>query len=211
MPFLQFTTLENTPPELLFLGSRAVQSYASDSFCIGLSYVHLLMGEEPYEEHLKDVRCPPLLRDRLSDIWLKSKKCRRGKGADDGDYAVIKEVIGSLDTSDASDNSVSILVDQSTRDLQSILQDTLYRYLVLFGLSHSAPSATQSVEEWISTEDAEEGFPYGGGNSVSRAILECVGKETGRRSKSAKEARRRYEADCSHWSLKRGSQPAIVR
>jgi hypothetical protein len=40
-----FTTLENTPPELLFYGSKATQTYALDTFALGLATLHLFTGE----------------------------------------------------------------------------------------------------------------------------------------------------------------------
>lgn len=41
----QFTTLENTPIEYLVCGSDARQAYSADTFCLGLSFLHLLTGE----------------------------------------------------------------------------------------------------------------------------------------------------------------------
>jgi hypothetical protein len=40
-----FTTLENTPPELLFHGSNAQQSFAMDTFSAGLAVLHLFTGQ----------------------------------------------------------------------------------------------------------------------------------------------------------------------
>lgn len=40
----QFTTLENSPIEFLLEGDAAVQSYAADTFSLGLCLVHLLTG-----------------------------------------------------------------------------------------------------------------------------------------------------------------------
>ena len=61
-PSPQFTTLENTPPEFLICGSAARQAFSADTFPLGLATLHLLTGQEPYEELLVDVRCPAYLK-----------------------------------------------------------------------------------------------------------------------------------------------------
>ena len=40
----QFTTLENTPPDLLILGNAAEQGYGHDCFGLGLCMLHLCTG-----------------------------------------------------------------------------------------------------------------------------------------------------------------------
>ena len=40
-----FTTIENTPPEMLFWGTRAVQSYEMDTFSLGLAALHIFTGQ----------------------------------------------------------------------------------------------------------------------------------------------------------------------
>ncbi len=44
-----FSTLENTPPELLVLGTRANVSFAMDTFQMAISMLHLFTGDAPYE------------------------------------------------------------------------------------------------------------------------------------------------------------------
>ncbi len=44
-----FSTLENTPPELLVLGTRASVSFAMDTFQMAISMLHLFTGDAPYE------------------------------------------------------------------------------------------------------------------------------------------------------------------
>ena len=117
---MQFTTLENTPPEYLLLGSKATQDYSADTFCLGLSVLHLLTGHEPYEELLKEVKCPPYLMEELTRVW--SEK--------DSPYSVIKEVIDCLDTSDEKN------IDPID-SCKNVFHHTLYRYVVLFGLPES--------------------------------------------------------------------------
>lgn len=79
-------------------------------------YVYCLSGNEPYEEHLRDVKCPDYLRLKLTSIWEHVED-------PSSPYFVITEVIGSLQ-SDGDDCSTT----------PCVLYDTLYRYLVLFGV-----------------------------------------------------------------------------
>ena len=65
-----FTTLENTPIDFLILGTEAMQGYEADTWCLGLSVVHLLTGGQPYEETLGEVACPRALDQALSQLWL---------------------------------------------------------------------------------------------------------------------------------------------
>ena len=140
---MQFTTLENTPPEFLILGSTARQSYASDTFPLGLSYLHLLTGYEPYEEMMSEVTCPLYLLKRLTGLWTSSETV-------EDCYYVVKQVVLSLDNDDSrqgdDDDSVMDSVggvsdasasgSGSGMDLttQTVLCDTLYRYMVLFAV-----------------------------------------------------------------------------
>lgn len=119
----QFTTLENTPMEFLLLGGSARQSYASDTFCLGLSFLHLLTGFEPYEVLLADVRCPGVLKERLNEIWDEKQP--------GNPYHVIFMTIQSLQAPD--DPELSTLSQDDT--IQDILCDTLYRFFVLLGNS----------------------------------------------------------------------------
>jgi hypothetical protein len=89
------------------LGSECVQSFTADTFAIGLCYLHLLTGLEPYEEILKNVKCPAYLSKRLTEVWT-----------GESNYSVIQEVMHSLD-------------DCQDENPYSVLYDTLYRYLVL--------------------------------------------------------------------------------
>jgi serine/threonine protein kinase len=119
----QFTTLENTPMEFLLLGGSARQSYASDTFGLGLSFLHLLTGFEPYEVLLADVRCPGVLKERLNEIWDEKQP--------GNPYHVIFMTIQSLQAPD--DPELSTLSQDDT--IQDILCDTLYRFFVLLGNS----------------------------------------------------------------------------
>ena len=71
---------------------------------MGLSFVHLLTGGQPYEETLGDVKCPDSLDAALTGLWLRD--------------AARYRILAGLDS-----------------EYPHILQDTLYRYLVLLGTS----------------------------------------------------------------------------
>ena len=62
---MQFTTLENTPPDFLLLGTMARQDYSADMFGLGLCWLHLLTGRAPYEELMDSLQCPMELQRAL--------------------------------------------------------------------------------------------------------------------------------------------------
>lgn len=105
----QFTTLENTPVDYLILGNAATQGYGHDCFGLGLCMLHLSTGHAPYEEILEDVVCPDNLKGKLRKVWKQKS------------HDVIHSVM--LD----NDESGEEVEDQT-------LFDTLYRFLVLFGI-----------------------------------------------------------------------------
>ena len=105
----QFTTLENTPPDFLILGNAAQQGYGHDLFGLGLCMLHLFTGHSPYEEILEDVVCPENLKGKLRKIWKQKS------------HDIIQGVMYDSDESGAE-------VEDQT------LYDTLYRFLVLFGI-----------------------------------------------------------------------------
>lgn len=113
----QFTTLENSPIEFLLEGDAALQSYAADTFSLGLCMLHLFTGSAPYEEILEDVHCPKDLLKDLKAIWMSSRKT--------SGYSVIKSV--------------------ARGDDENTLCHTLYRYVVLFGLPEKQPSKSEKV------------------------------------------------------------------
>jgi hypothetical protein len=80
-------------------------------------------GYEPYEELLKDVYCPTHLKVNLRLIW---------EAEEDGPYGVIREVIESLADPD-EDEQLNGGTNRGSSP-GDVLYDTLYRYLVLFGI-----------------------------------------------------------------------------
>jgi serine/threonine protein kinase len=103
----QFTTLENAPIEQMLLGTGSSQVYAADTWCLGLSMLHLFTGHCPYEELLEDVKCPKEFLHALHFAWYANEEV----------YGVV------LQAGDDGDG-----------EMERTLADTLYRYLVLFGL-----------------------------------------------------------------------------
>ena len=85
----QLTTLENTPPDFLLLGTAATQDYAADAFALGLCWLHLLTGRAPYEEVLEAVTCPAELREALRAVWCAPDKSK----AKPSPYKPLRELI----------------------------------------------------------------------------------------------------------------------
>ncbi|GMH70021.1 hypothetical protein TrLO_g14459 [Triparma laevis f. longispina] len=108
----QFTTLENTPAEYLFVGEAARQGAGHDNFGLGLSMFHLFSGNAPYEEIMEDVKCGDGLKKSLEKVW-----------EDEGDerFALIRSLINAEFYEEGDEKDFT-------------LHDTLYRYLVLFGV-----------------------------------------------------------------------------
>lgn len=120
------------------MGSWARQSYASDTFPLGLCLFHLLTGYAPYEELLKDVHCPAYLATLLRDIWLTEDI--------NSPFYLIHQVVITLDVSDGAgfDNADASFAPEEP---ENVLLDTLYRYMVLFGLgdAFAGDNAARSV------------------------------------------------------------------
>ena len=105
----QFTTLENTPPDYLILGNASEQGIGHDCFGLGLCMLHLFTGHGPYEEILDEVVCPDNFKAKLRKIWKSAS------------HDVIRSVM-------LYDNEDGQEVEDDT------LYNTLYRFLVLFGV-----------------------------------------------------------------------------
>jgi hypothetical protein len=179
----QFCTIENSPPDYMLLGDAATQGHGHDCFGLGLCMLHLFTGDAPYEEILENIRCPPTLKMKLQKIWQSPKS--------EG-YEVIKSIV--LD--DVYDDDVEGEADDT-------LFDTLYRFLVLFGIP-------------------EEKFQIKEHGKVWRAIISSLespltDKSTGRtgRRKQTKKNRdgqdaAQYKRDCKQFSLSHGEDKRIA-
>lgn len=118
----QLTTLENSPIEYLLQGSVARQSYAADTWCLGLCMFHMVSGMEPYEVLVEELVCPPYLLGKLKTIFEPSG--RNNKCKSEGmmsPYQLIEDVIDSLEPN-----------DDDGRSVQLVFYDTIYRFFVMF-------------------------------------------------------------------------------
>ncbi|RLN97665.1 hypothetical protein BBJ28_00011613 [Nothophytophthora sp. Chile5] len=203
----QFTTLENSPIEFLLEGDSARQSYAADTFSLGLCLLHLFSGSAPYEEILEDVRCPAALVKDLKAIWMVSVRfydstlhfCW---------LASMASRIFVRYQSPRKNSGFSVLKSVARGDDEHTLYHTLYRYLVLFGLPDRNPSEEKGIDKvWqvllkhLRPEDAAASQPQ---RSSRRAAAAAANAQ-------AKPAKEEYEHDQSLYSLASGSNPIIRR
>mmetsp|Transcript_18101 Transcript_18101/g.28074 ORF Transcript_18101/g.28074 Transcript_18101/m.28074 type:complete len:1449 (+) Transcript_18101:325-4671(+) len=179
----QFTTLENTPPDFLILGDDACQGHGHDSFGLGLCMLHLFTGHAPYEEILSDVSCPPNLKKRLCQIW----ECE-----DEAQYSVVRSVI----LADVYKDEEGHVLEGEPDDT---LYNTLYKFLVLFGIPKLSP-ALESCKVWVAVKET---LATGGEKQVGRS---------GRGGKKGKAGDiTRYRKDCRKYSLSHGCNRYIAR
>ncbi|RHY29194.1 hypothetical protein DYB32_005354 [Aphanomyces invadans] len=164
-----FTTLENTPIDFFLVGDTAMQGYAADTFALGLSLLHLLSGRAPYEELLEDVVCPMELKRSLVAMWKVREK--------------LVKLIGHGHYRGAKKESFAVLRQQlaTSKDNTTVLCDTLYRFLVLFGVTQ-LDAAT---------------------SSISAFLLQLLAPSSKKRHPSP--VQRQYELDASMYSVATGS------
>ena len=123
----QFTTLENTPPDFLILGDQALQGHGHDCFGLGLCMLHLFTGHAPYEEIL-EVTCPCNLKKELRRIWENEEETQ---------YSVVRSIV----LADVYKNEDGHVIEGEADDT---LYDTLYKYLVLFGIPDDSSALLNS-------------------------------------------------------------------
>jgi serine/threonine protein kinase len=133
----QFTTLENSPPEFMYLGDAARQGHSHDAYCLGLCMLHLFTGHAPYEEILGDVKCPPCFRKRLSKIW----EDENSEG-----YSVLRDIILANVYKDENGDVVEGEPDET-------MYDTFYRYLVLFGVPTKVNMKNECGRVWRAVDE----------------------------------------------------------
>jgi len=201
----QYTTLENTPPEYLLMGSAARQSYTGDTFCLGLSFLHLLTEKAPYEELLEQVRCPVYIAKRLSGIW-ESKQ-------NDSPYKVIADVLDTL----ACDSALS---DARYYGRCAVFCDTLYRYLVLFGIPEEEDTADNDGEwsnnpvwnELMSTLRACEHNDSTAADTGAKKQHQQGRKRIGKDEREVRQkCTKQFFDDRASWSLEYGTNQDIAR
>mmetsp|Transcript_56026 Transcript_56026/g.135577 ORF Transcript_56026/g.135577 Transcript_56026/m.135577 type:complete len:1555 (+) Transcript_56026:355-5019(+) len=143
----QFTTFENTPPDFLLLGDKAKQGHGHDYFGLGLCMLHLMTGHAPYEEILEDVRCPDNLKRELKKVW---------ENEEESDFSVVR----SLVLADCfMDDEGHILEGEP----DEVLYDTLYKFLVLFGIPNNndpafADSKAMKIVKATLTSDSRKNY-----------------------------------------------------
>lgn len=112
------------------MGNSCRISYASDTFNLGLCYLHLLTGFAPYEELLVDIHCPLFLAEQLQGLWNPCSVDEHGSSSHP--YSIIQEVIESLISVDEEESSDDVKDSTATG---KVFYDTFYRYLVLMSQS----------------------------------------------------------------------------
>jgi len=124
----QFTTLENTPPDFLILGDQALQGHGHDCFGLGLCMLHLFTGHAPYEEILEEVACPFNLKKELRKLWENEEEIQ---------YSVVRSIVLADVYKDEDGHVIEGVPDET-------LYDTLYKYLVLFGIPDDSSALLNS-------------------------------------------------------------------
>ena len=178
-----FTTLENTPPDYFILGDFAKQGHAHDHFGLGLVMLHLFTGFRPYEEILEDVVCPPNLKERLQKIW----ENERVSG-----YSVIRSVIFDGVDVDECGNVIG--------EPDNTLYDTLYRFLVLFGIPKQKFQEKHGRLVWNAITDTLQGTS----GNTKRAS-----KNSGRKKSNTDMTT--FKRDCKKYSIRTGTNTYIAR
>ena len=178
----QFTTLENTPPEFMILGDLATQGHGHDAFGLGLCMLHLFTGHAPYEEILADVMCPSGLKAKLQSVW---------EDENSSGYSVIRSVILADVYKDEAGNIVEGEADDT-------LYDTLYRYLVLFGIPESKFKMKVCGKVWRAISSSFEGDVNG--RSYGRSARNKSGSDLAQ-----------FKNDQRKYSLRHGDNVFISR
>lgn len=179
----QFTTIENTPPEFMILGDKATQGHGHDNWSLGLVMLHLFTGDAPYEELMEECICPPALKKRLRRIW---------EDEDVEGYEVIRSVILSDVEVDEAGHIMEGEPDETP-------YDTLYRFLVLFGLPGDAYRRKDCPKVW----DAIFETLVGSSKPASE-------RGNGTKRKKGPDASQ-YSRDCRKYSVRTGSNKSIAR
>jgi serine/threonine protein kinase len=176
----QFTTLENTPPDFMILGDMAKQGHAHDCFGLGLCMLHLFTGHAPYEEILEKVKCPPGFKKRLRNIW---------ENENNNDYKIIRSVILTDVYKDEAGNVIDGEPDET-------LYDTLYRFLVLFGIPDVQFESKRCPKVW---------------KAIHESFVLSPTQKLGKSARSAPSDKSVYRRHCNSFSVLNGSNKYIAR
>lgn len=188
-----FTTLENTPPDFMILGDAALQGYGHDCFGLGLCMLHLFTGNAPYEEILESVKCPLNFKKKLKKVW-------EGKRSSSG-YTVIRSVI-TLDVWEDEYGNIEGQPDET-------LYDTLYRYLVLFGIPEHKFQFKEGCKVWDAISSCLETANEKSPNKIRRSRRNNNNEIRGNKNVGLDVAQ--FQADCELFSLLHGKNMHITR
>ena len=197
----QFTTLENSPAEFMISGDAAKQGYGHDSFGLGLCMLHLFTGDAPYEEILENVTCPVAMKRKLKNIW---------ENQSSNGYDVIRCVI-LADVYEDEDGNVEGEPDE-------VLYDTLYRYLVLFGIPDKKSQYKEGARVWRAITSCLIGqapkstaaAPVPARRSTRRNAARATAATSDVPATLAGPDAAQYEIDTSLFSLRTGTDPRIA-
>jgi serine/threonine protein kinase len=179
----QFTTLENTPPDFMILGDAAKQGHGHDHFGLGLCMLHLFTGDAPYEEILDEVKCPTNFKKRLRNIWESDEEVG---------YNVVSSLIHDGVVKDEAGHVIEGEPDET-------LYDTLYRFLVLFGVPAVQFQQKKCPKVWKAISDSF------GHNSIQM-------KPTGRPSRRKVGSDFiQFKRDSKKFSILNGTNKSIAR
>jgi serine/threonine protein kinase len=178
----QFTTFENTPPDFLLLGDKAQQGHGHDYFGLGLCMLHLMTGHAPYEEILEDVYCPDNLKRELKKVW---------ENEEEPDFSVVRSLVLADCFMDDEGHILEGEPDET-------FYDTLYKFLVLFGIPDKDPAfaeskAMKAIKATLTSE--------------SRRNLARKGRCSKRMSSDAS----KFHSDRRKYSLTHGNNTFITR
>ena len=178
----QYTTLENTPVDFMILGDKATQGHGHDCFGMGLCMLHLFTGHRPYEELMESVKCPQALKNKLRMVW--EDESVEG-------YDVIRSVILSDVYKDEAGHIIEGEPDET-------LYDTLYRFLVLFGIPEEKFEQKECPLVWQAITEALEG-----------TVFQGPGGKPGRKKNGPDAAQ--YNRDRRKFSILSGNNKHIAR
>jgi serine/threonine protein kinase len=179
-----FTTLENTPPDYMILGDSATQGHEHDNFGLGLCMLQFFTGSRPYEEILEDVTCPPNLKKRLRAIWEDESVTG---------YSVIRSVIFDGVDKDGDGHIIE-------GDPDETFYDTLYRFLVLFGVPVIQFQQKTSPRVWKAISDSLERSKSTGRSRGGKPVRKKAGTDI-----------TQYNRDCKKYSIRTGNNKYIAR
>mmetsp|Transcript_58141 Transcript_58141/g.65002 ORF Transcript_58141/g.65002 Transcript_58141/m.65002 type:complete len:1499 (-) Transcript_58141:1235-5731(-) len=177
----QFTTLENTPPEFLIMGDQARQGHGHDNFGLGICFLHLFTGHAPYEEILEGVTCPINLKIELRRIW---------ENEEESQYTVVRSIV----LADVYKDEYGDIIEGESDET---LYDTLYKYIVLFGVpNNSSPFLNSKVMTAVKNTLSSDNRQKKSGRGRNRKVS-CDAKE--------------FICDQNKFSLSHGTNRYIAR